>query len=542
MSITLSRAEVRQASKQLAKRRRRGFRSWWRRMRELREESRQYPGPRGWRGRGTGRAVAVEPSVEVLGTTVQVCGYWPFAAGSVAPLVGAPLGLHLTRGFPVCADPISYFLADLILNPSLFILGRPGLGKSTVIRRILAVYEAWGYLPLVLGDLKPDHVDLIRAQGGLVVEVGPGRNAVNPLDRGPLTPLLDQLPEKERLTALEDLRQFQRSSAMALLQQAGRRPLTPNEETVVSRALRIVSEQLDREPVFDDLLKLLVDNDEEIVKAADAYGQPDGVFRERTQHLRDVLQKLGRDGPYGDTFSRQTSEPITLDRPFAFDLSAIEQSDKDLQAAVQVTCWAYGSSAVSAARRLAGAGIIPERHHVLVMDEMWRMLKSDPKLVHFVDDISRLNRTIGNAQIMCTHTMGDLKLSDANDTEVAWGLVERAGMLILGGLANKEMGNLATVFALSKTEADMITSWSSEATVNPETGQAASPPGMGHFLLKVGKKPGTPLRTVLTSVERDVNNTNRSWEQASARFREMRAKALRDDVAEEAPADDRSAA
>lgn len=538
MSFTMSRADARRASKQLKQRQRRGFLDWWRRMREMREESKQFPGARGWSGRGTGRAMRVEPSLEVLGTTVQVCGYWPFAGGSVSPLVGVPLGLHLTRGFPVCADPISYFLADLILNPSLFILGRPGLGKSTVIRRILAVYEAWGYLPLVLGDLKPDHVDLIRAQNGLVVEVGPGRNAVNPLDRGPLTEMLGQLPEDEQLKAHEDLRQFQRSSAIALLQQAGRRALTPNEETVVARALRVLDSGLDREPVFPDLLDLIDSKHDEIVKAADAYGQPEGVFRERTQHLRDVLQKLGPDGPYGDLFSRPTSTPIALDRPFAFDLSSIEQSDKDLQAAVQVTCWAYGSAAVSAARRLARAHIIPERHHVLVMDEMWRMLKSDPKLVHFIDDISRLNRTIGNAQIMCTHTMSDLKLSNSEDTDVAWGLVERAGMLVLGGLAKKEMGNLATVFALSNAEEEMITSWSSEGSVNPETGQASSPPGMGHFLLKIGKKPGVPLRTVLTEVERDVNDTNRSWAQASARFHETRARALRDaSSGEDAPSE-----
>lgn len=538
MSFTMSRADARRASKQLKQRQRGGFLDWWRRMREMREESKQFPGARGWSGRGTGRAMRVEPSLEVLGTTVQVCGYWPFAGGSVSPLVGVPLGLHLTRGFPVCADPISYFLADLILNPSLFILGRPGLGKSTVIRRILAVYEAWGYLPLVLGDLKPDHVDLIRAQNGLVVEVGPGRNAVNPLDRGPLTEMLGQLPEDEQLKAHEDLRQFQRSSAIALLQQAGRRALTPNEETVVARALRVLDGGLDREPVFPDLLDLIDSKHDEIVKAADAYGQPEGVFRERTQHLRDVLQKLGPDGPYGDLFSRPTSTPIALDRPFAFDLSSIEQSDKDLQAAVQVTCWAYGSAAVSAARRLARAHIIPERHHVLVMDEMWRMLKSDPKLVHFIDDISRLNRTIGNAQIMCTHTMSDLKLSNSEDTDVAWGLVERAGMLVLGGLAKKEMGNLATVFALSNAEEEMITSWSSEGSVNPETGQASSPPGMGHFLLKIGKKPGVPLRTVLTEVERDVNDTNRSWAQASARFHETRARALRDaSSGEDAPSE-----
>src|SRR5690606_6906050 len=137
----------------------------------------------------------------------------------------------------------------------------------------------------VLGDLKPDHVDLIRAQDGLVVEVGPGRNAVNPLDRGPLTALLDELPEDDRKVALEDLRQFQRHSATALLQQAGRRPLTPNEETIVSRALRILAKELDREPVFPDLLRLLDERHVDIVKAADAFGQDEGVYRDRTQHL-----------------------------------------------------------------------------------------------------------------------------------------------------------------------------------------------------------------------------------------------------------------
>ncbi|MGO1286010.1 MAG: hypothetical protein ACTHUU_12925 [Brachybacterium sp.] len=68
------------------------------------------------------------------------------------------------------------------------------------------------------------------------------------------------------------------------------------------------------------------------------------------------------------------------------------------------------------------------------------------------------------------------------------------------------------------------------------------PPGMGHFLLKIGKKPGVPLRTVLTEVERDVNDTNRSWAQAAARFHETRARALRDASAGEDAASEMSAA
>jgi len=42
---------------------------------------------------------------------------------------------------------------------------------------------------------------------------------------------------------------------------------------------------------------------------------------------------------------------------------------------------------------------------------------------------------------------------------------------------------------------------------------------LGKFLLKTGKKPGTPFEVVLTEVEKAVNNTNKGWERAEARHR-----------------------
>ncbi|CAM5701716.1 hypothetical protein SCALM49S_03860 [Streptomyces californicus] len=67
-------------------------------------------------------------------TTVQACGLWPFAAGSGAPMTGVPLGQHLHTGATVCGDPISWFTrARYISNLSLFMLGMPGLGKSTLV-------------------------------------------------------------------------------------------------------------------------------------------------------------------------------------------------------------------------------------------------------------------------------------------------------------------------------------------------------------------------------------------------------------------------
>ncbi len=143
------------------------------------------PGPRGWPGRGRGGSVYVQAADEWRGTTVQVCGLWPFAAGTGTPMIGTPIGRNLISGATVCADPISWFQrGSLISNPSCFILGLPGLGKSSLIGRMGMGLAGFGVLPLVLGDLKPDYVDLIHALGGQVIELGRGRGYLNILDPG----------------------------------------------------------------------------------------------------------------------------------------------------------------------------------------------------------------------------------------------------------------------------------------------------------------------------------------------------------------------
>lgn len=37
-------------------------------------------------------------------------------------------------------------------------LGKPGLGKSTLVRRMALGLAGYGIQPLILGDLKPDYV------------------------------------------------------------------------------------------------------------------------------------------------------------------------------------------------------------------------------------------------------------------------------------------------------------------------------------------------------------------------------------------------
>lgn len=515
--LKLTAKEAKALEKQSKKQRQRaakkdgGLKQWWLNAKAAHEESRFKPGPRGFNHAGGGPTGYIEAPIEYQGTSVQVCGLWPFLAGSSSPMVGAPLGYHLRRGTVICADPISWFRANLVLQPSGFVLGRPGLGKSSLMRRMVTIMEAWGVVPLVLSDTKPDYVALIEQMNGQVIRVARGRGHLNPLDLGPLVRALSAMNnEGLRGAALEEMRGRRMTLITGLVQLVLGKRLEAHETSILSEALRILDPDLDQAPLIHDVGELIESRHERLRALALDRGD-DKEYDARVGNLLDACTALGPNGPFGSLFSEPTSEHLIPGTPAVFDISGVDDADRMMGAAIQSVCWGLGSAMVSAEKHLALDAGKPQRHYLLVMDEMWRMLRADDQMVYFVDALTRLNRTMGIGQLMCTHSMSDLKLSSDHLTEIAWGFVERSAMVFLGGLAEREMGNLEEVFALSREEKSMITDWSTEGGLNPDTNRAAAPPGLGKFILKIGKKPGVPFQTVLTQVERAVNDTNTAW-------------------------------
>ena len=188
----------------------------------------------------------VEPAAEFRGTTVQVCGLYPFAAGTGSPIVGVPLGQNLISGATVGCDPISWFRrANLIANPSAFVLGLPGLGKSTVVRRMTLGLAGYGVHPFILGDLKPDYLDLVTAMGGDVLPLGRGRGHLNVLDPGESTAAAKRLIGKAREEVLADAHGRRLTTVSALLTIARAAPPTDREEAILDRALRVLDDRRD---------------------------------------------------------------------------------------------------------------------------------------------------------------------------------------------------------------------------------------------------------------------------------------------------------
>ena len=484
------------------------------------------PGMFGFAERGGGKVAVCSGGREWQTTTNLGAGFSPVVVGAPAPVIGTPLGRHLTTGAEVACDPMSWFREGIIANPSAFILSLPGLGKSTLVRKDLMGAVAQGHIPIIAGDIKAEYVGFTEQVGGQVITIGHGHGHINPLDVGALGRVLP-LVEKEGLTDLADQVKEQvhgRQIAMvSMLVGLGRgTPIEDWEAMLVAAALRALYERggfsWDRPPVLRDLIGLLDSGDEELRHLGRARSKE--AWFERVDNLVLSLSAL-LDGQTGRIFDGQTTVPINVDSTaVCIDVSAIDQGDAALKAAVMMACWSNAFGAIEAAHTLADAGLAKQKYFSVTLDEMWQVLASAPGMVGHVDALTRLNRTTGTELYMITHTFQDLEaLPTVEDRKTAMGSIERAGMVICGGLPVSELEILSSRLSFSPAEAQMITSWSRGSSMKRARTQGAksAPPGRGRFMIKASKDgaPGVPVQTILTPTEirYGLHDTNKRFKE-----------------------------
>jgi energy-coupling factor transporter ATP-binding protein EcfA2 len=445
-----------------------------------------------------GRAAHVATPPEYQATTTQVCGLFPFVAGGGTPAAGTPVGRHQLGGEVVCLDPLAWMRAGLVTNPGMFVLGQPGTGKSTLVKRLVTGAVATGTTALILGDTKPDYTMLTEHLNGQVIRIGRGLDRINPLDAGPLGQALHRMSGPAAQSLRWEVRSRRLSLLMALCTLVREARITNAEEVILGRAVDLLDERLagTREPTVTDVLTVIEQGPDTLRSAARA--STPGSYQDRVADVVFTLDLLCT-GSLAGVFDGPTSNPIDLNAPMvSVDISRVGAAGDKLLTAAMLCTWAYGFGVADADAALAELGIGRRRPYLAVMDELWRALRGAPGLVEYADSLTRLNRAKGMAHIMITHSLADLDaLATEEDRAKARGFMDRSAITILAGLPPRELARVNEITPLTGPERGLVASWSA-----PESYQAgARHPGRGKYLIKTGERLGIPVQLTLVGPE-----------------------------------------
>ncbi|CAL9507667.1 hypothetical protein SUDANB121_03585 [Nocardiopsis dassonvillei] len=462
----------------------------------------------GWRHRGGGASPNIPNVVEYQATTAQACGLFPFVTSSKPPAIGTPIGRDLLSGEVVCLDPMAWLRAGLITNPGCFVLGQPGTGKSTFVKRLVTGAVAFGSQAIILGDTKPDYSDLIAHLGGQVVRIGRGLDRINPLDAGPLGQVMGRLTDLEREKLRWEVRSRRISLLMALCTLVREGRIANSEEVVLGAAIDLLDERLAgrRQPTVIDVLNVVEEGPDSLRSFARADTRDQ--YDKRVDDLVFTLRLLCT-GSLAGVFDGETTTPLDLEAPgISVDISRVGAAGDKLLTAAMLCTWSYGFGMVDAAAVLSEHGVIRRRSYIGVMDELWRALRGAPGLVEFADSLTRLNRSKGMASVMVTHSLNDLEaLATEEDRAKARGFVDRSAITVLAGLPPRELAAVNRITPMTAPEQGLVSSWSSPDSWQP----GARHPGRGKYLIKTGaERLGIPVQMTLTRDELTLYDTDQA--------------------------------
>lgn len=512
------------------------------------EDSWPRAGGRGFRapfaaGMGSGLVRSVTPPNEFMMATNYAAGWNPNSVGSPSPMIGPPIGRNLLDGKDLGFDALSWLEQNLLSTPSAFLMSVPGLGKSSLVRQIQLGHVAQAHVPIIPNDLKGEYVPLARAVDGQVIRIGHGLDLINPLDAGALgsvVPVLQQAiaartghsqADREQMRVLEqqlhrakkEVAAAQRRMIETLVSIARQDRLSDYESAAVAVALNELyaadgpdgQSRWVRPPELTDLVDTLQAGSDQLLEVTVS-----ASHAEYHATVRPLLRSLYamQHGPTGEIFSGQTTTKIDVDSPaVVIDVSALDDNDDTVKAAVIMACWSSAAGAVTASKILADAGLRPRKLFAYTLDELWGTLAAAPGLTKHVDGLMRLLRTMGCAVYLVTHGSKDLEtLPTEADRNRAMGFIDRAGAVICGGLPADELRLLGGKLPFTEREIAEITSWSKGVPPGRvRASRAPVPPGRGCFMIKASKStaPGIPFRTEISPLENqlELHETNAAF-------------------------------
>jgi len=338
-------------------------------------------------------------------------------------------------------DPWVLYQQGLINDANMLVIGRPGHGKSALIK-------SWMYRSRVFGriceliDPKGEYRTLVDALGGETLTFTPGgQTRLNPLTR---------LGSREMREGLLE------AIARAMLD----RPLSQPEALGLSAALGAADEHADdREVCIPDVAAQLREPSTGIAEQlACSQSEAQGDLRECAL----ALQRLTH-GPLRGMFDQptQASEQVWDAPALCLDLSqvGVGQAQSNLAVAIVMVCASAFLDAKRRARAIAARerGREPDKT-TRGNDECWRGLPITG-LAEYYQSAFKLSRDSGVQHILALHRLSDLRSAGDDGTRqqrLAQGLLAEASTTVVYRQHAQEVPDTADALGLSSTARERI--------------------------------------------------------------------------------------
>jgi hypothetical protein len=404
------------------------------------------------------------------------------------------MGFNVLSGGTFYCDPMTWIGDDSIpvTNPNAFLFGRPGRGKSALVKAFLLRMIRFGYRSLVLGDVKDEYELISRALGVEPFRIGPGLpGRINPLDAGPLASGWERLDRAETLRRSAVIAHRWLGLIRGLVGSQDVR-FTPTESRVVAHVLRDLTGwntgQTKLAHVTIPMVWHALDSPSRSLVEACRYGSEQDFFG-HTRPLRDALGALCEgelaglfDGP--STFQPNWQAPIQT-----LSLSSLHTDGNEAAVGIALMClnsWGQGI------RELAEPG----DRRIVLRDEAWMQTRLGVEAVKTLDSNLRLSRSAGDIQLVTYHKPSDpLSAGDSGSqaAQIAKDLLHLADVRILMGQDEEVAVELGHLLGLTEMQQAIVTGWAMQ--------------GKGRALWMVGDR-SFKVQTVLTPLERRLTFTN----------------------------------
>jgi hypothetical protein len=469
-------------------------------------------------------------------TSVQVCGIYPFGAGTGRPIDGAPLGQDINTGSAVCTDHDALYRANVISSPSAFLFGLNGNGKSSTAQTVIGGQVGRGLTPGIFDPIKGEHIEWITELGGTVFSIGPrATHQLNLLSPGPLGYAARRIGGQvgEELLLLARAKSIDLVKLVVKISRGTTEPVKDYEETAIEAIVDTILQatQPGQVAVTSDLVR--------------AFEHPSLLMLQRTgvetvEEFHTEYKRLGQTlrslmtGDMGQMLSGTNPVEFEPGNPggFCFDTSSIGRNNTKLLSAAMLSTWSLGMDAIDAHWELAQHELATqaEAHangelyepgitwggYTTLMDEFWYPIRACEGMVDLVDGLSRTNRSVGTAELKVSHSPKDLlSLPNADDREKAKGFIERSGLLMLMALSRDDLLELSKVRPLTPKEISLVANFNQAETwrgARRQKGAKGAPPGAGKVLLKISERVGIPVKMLRTATQMAHHNTDTRYQ------------------------------